>query len=111
MPEPRDECRPVTLPSGETIRVRAAREMTALEAEALSEIVDATRRKMAAEHPPEPGSAALHERICARCDTLGISLRGVAFQTGVQFTTLFRIGQGIMPDRDALAAIEAWLDA
>jgi hypothetical protein len=26
MPEPRDECRPVTLPSGETIRVRGTAE-------------------------------------------------------------------------------------
>lgn len=110
MGKPRDSCRLVALPSGETIRVRGAREVTPAAAAALGEVVDAARR-MAAEQPPEPGSKDLYERIRARCDALGISLRGVAFQTGVRVSTLFRIGQGRMPDRDALAAIEAWLDA
>lgn len=107
--EPADSCRPVTLPSGETVRVRGAREMTGLEAAALGELVDAARRKMAAENPPEPGSAALYERIRARCDTFDLSLRDAAREAGVRFSTLFRVGQGIMPGADDLAAIEAWL--
>lgn len=109
MPEPADSCRPVLLPSGEAIRVRGVAPMGPEAVAVLGEVVAAARRRMAAEHPPEPGSEDLYERIRARCDTLDISLRGVAFQTGVRFATLIRIEQGIMPDRDALAAIEDWL--
>lgn len=109
MPEPRDECRPVKLPSGEPMRVRSAEPMGPEAVAALGELVDAARRKMAAEHPPEPGTHELYERLHARMDVLDVSLRGVAFQTGVRFSTLFRIGQGLMPDGDDLAAIERWL--
>ena len=111
MPEPHDSCRPVTLPSGETIRVRGAGEMSPEAAAALGEIVEAARRKMATEHPADPGTEELWARLNARMDELDISLRGVAYETGVRFSTLFRIAQGRMPDRDALAVIEAWLDA
>lgn len=107
MPEPRDECRTVTLPSGERVRVRAAGPMSAEAVAALGELVDAVR---ALQPPPDPGTAELHERLHARMDALGISLRGAAFQTGVRFSTLFKIGQGIMPGDDDLAAIERWLD-
>lgn len=109
MPEPRDECREVTLPSGEAIRMRGAGPMSPEAVAALGELVDAARRKMAAEHSPEPGTAELYERLRARMDVLDVSLRGVAFQTGVRFSTLFRIGQGLLPDGDNLAAIERWL--
>lgn len=107
MPEPRDECREVTLPSDEQIRVRAAGPMSTEAVAALGELVDAVR---ALQPPPEPGSTELYERLRARMDALDISLRGVAFQTGIRFSTLFRIGQGHMPGDDDLAAIERWLD-
>lgn len=109
MSDPRDECREVTLPSGEQIRVRAAGPMSAEAVAALGDLVDAARRKMAVEHPPEPGTHELYERLRARMNELDISLRGVAFQTGVRFAVLFRIGQGLMPDGEDLAAIETWL--
>lgn len=109
MPESRDACRPVTLPSGESIRVRSTRPMDAEETAALGEIVDAARRKMAAEHPPNPAAEALWARVTARCDASGILRRDAAHQAGVRPSTLTRIAQGIMPGGDELAAIEAWL--
>lgn len=49
MRKSRDECRPVTLPSGEPIRVRSAEPMPPDDAAALGTLVDAVRRRMAAE--------------------------------------------------------------
>lgn len=107
MPEPRDECRPVVLPSGETIRVRGRGEMTPEGITALAEIVDAARALHAAENPARPDCEALYERIEATRGTL--NWRQVAAEAGVKFSTLFRIGQGHMPDPEDLAAIERWL--
>jgi hypothetical protein len=105
MPE-RDTCRPVTLPSGETIPVLGGRAPDAREAEMIGQAVDAARR-LAAQNPPEPGSEALYARIEAARGQR--SLRGAGQEMGVRFTVLFRIGQGRMPDAVDLAAIEAWL--
>lgn len=109
MPEPRDACRPVKLPSNETIRVRGARPLNAEETAALGEVVDAARRKLTAEHPPNPAAEALWARVAARCDARGILRRDAAHEAGVRPSVLTRIAQGVMPDGDDLAAIEAWL--
>ena len=109
MPEPRDECRPVALPSNETIRVRGGRPMSADETAAFGEVVAAARRKMAAEHPPNPGAEALWARMAAHCEARGILRRDAAHEAGVRPSTVTRIAQGHMPDGDELAAIERWL--
>jgi hypothetical protein len=111
MPEPRDACRPVRLPSGETIRVRSSAPLDEEAAAALGEFVDAARRLHAAGHPPNPVAEALWARLRAVLDARGIGLRDAAHQAGVRFSALFRIGQGYMPDDGDMALIEAWLEA
>ena len=106
MSEPRDTCRPVTLPSGEVVPVLGGREPDAQETAMIGEVVDATRR-LAAQNPPEPGSEALYARIEVASGEL--SWHEVARAVGVRFSTLFRIGQGRMPGAVELAAIERWL--
>jgi hypothetical protein len=110
MPEPRDECRPVTLPSGETIRVRSAAEPSPEAVAALGVVVDAVRAKLAAEHRPDGGADGLWERLESARQPRGLSLRDVASQAGVRFSALFRIGQGRMPESADLARINAWLE-
>ncbi len=109
VPDGHDSCRPVTLPSGETIRMRGAGEMSPEAAAALGEIVEAARRKMAVEHPENPDAVALWHRLLGTADARGVRLRDAATESGVRPWVLLRIAQGIMPDRDALAAIENWL--
>jgi hypothetical protein len=104
----RDECREVTPPSGEPIRVRGAGEMSPEAVAALGEIVDAARR-MAAEQPVDDGAPELWGRLDAARESDCLSLRDVARQAGVRFSTLFRIGQGYMPVDADLARINAWL--
>ena len=111
MPEPRDECRPVTLPSGETIRVRGSDEMSPQAVEALAELVDAARTRHALEHPENPAAAALWARLEARAGHRRLRLREAAAEAGVRFSTLFRVAQGYMPDEGELARIERWLIA
>ncbi len=111
MPEPRDACRPVTLPSGETIRVRGAEPMGPESAAALAEVVAAARARMAAEHPPNPAAEALWARLRAVLDARGIGLRDAAREAGVRPSTLFRIGQGYLPDQADMVLIDAWLEA
>lgn len=106
MPEPRDQCRDVTLPSGERIRVRGRGGLGPAGVAALGELVDAVRAKAAAENPADEGSEALYERIEAARG--GLTRRQVAAQAGVRFSVLFRIGQGRMPTGEDLAAIERW---
>lgn len=106
----RDECRPVTLPSGETIRLRCAAEPAGEALAMVGEIVEAARRKYAAEHVDDPGAPQLWARIDAVLDT-GLSLRGLARAIELPFSVLFRIGQGRMPAAGDLARIEAWLDS
>lgn len=62
MREPRDECRDVTLASGETIRMRGRRGLGPAGVAALGELVEAARAK-AAENPPDPGAPELWARI------------------------------------------------
>lgn len=110
MSVPHDECREVTLPSGESIRVRAAGEMSPEVVAALGEIVDAARRMHAAEHPPNPATEALWARLTVCLDARGVRLRDAATEAGVRFSVLFRIGQGYLPDAADLASIERWLE-
>jgi hypothetical protein len=109
MPEPRDECHPVLLPSGETIRVRGAEPMGPEAAAALGDVLDAARRRHAAEHPPNPAAEALWRRLRAALDARGIGLRDAAREAGVQSSALFRIGQGYLPDDGDMALLEHWL--
>lgn len=103
-----DECRPVTLPSGETIAVLGGRELSPAGVAAMGELVEAVRRK-AAENTPDPDAAALWARIDTARRAADLSLREMAGLTGVTFKTLFRTAQGRMPCADDLAAVEAWL--
>lgn len=107
MPEPRDECRDVRLPSGEVVRVRGRGGLGPAGVAALAELVEAVRVK-AAENPPDPGTGELYARIEAARGPL--NWRQVAAEAGVKFSTLFKIGQGHMPGPDDLARIETWLD-
>lgn len=103
----RDECRPVTLPSGEVIRVRGRGGLGPAGVAALGELVDAARRLDAERNPPDVGARELWARLeAARGD---LPLRECARLAGVRFSALFRIGQGRMPGAKDLAAIEVWL--
>lgn len=106
MSEPRDECRDVTLESGEVVRVRGRGGLGPAGVAALSDLVEAVRAK-AAETPPDEGAAELWARIEAARGRR--TLRECAAQAGVKFSVLFRIGQGRMPDTEAFARIETWL--
>ena len=111
MPEPRDQCRDVELPSGEVIRVRGRGGLGPAGVAALSGLVEAARAK-AAETPPDPGAPALWARIEAALDPDSPApLRDAAKAAGVRFAVLFRIRQGRMPGPADLAAIEKWLAA
>jgi predicted polyphosphate/ATP-dependent NAD kinase len=108
MPEPRDECRRVTLPSGETIRLRSTQAPTGEALAALEEVVTAAKR-MAASMPVDDGAEALWARIETVRLRDGLTLREIGRQAGVRFSVLFRIGQGRMPDADDSASIGRWL--
>jgi hypothetical protein len=105
MPE-RDECRPVTLPSGETIPVLGGREPDAREAAALGDVVDAVRRLMP---DPDPGAPDLWARVDAARVREVLFLREIGWQAGVRASVLFRLRQGRMPCAEDLAKVEAWL--
>lgn len=111
MREPRDECRDVTLPSGEVVRVRGRGGLGPAGVAALSGLLEAVRAK-AAETPPDPGAPQLWARIEATLDPTGaFPLREAAKAAGVRFSVLFRVRQGRMPGGEDLAAIETWLTA
>jgi hypothetical protein len=110
MPEPSDECREVTLPSGETIRVRGRGGLGPAGVAALGELVDLVRAKQSVENPPDEGAAELWARVEAALDAgPAFPLREAARRAGVKFSTLFRIAQGRMPGEADLELIEAWL--
>lgn len=109
MPEPRDECRPVTLPPGEQIIVRGSGEPDPETVAMLGEVVAAARRHHEQTHPASPDAAALWARIDTTRRAVGLSLREVSALCGVKFSALFRTAQGRMPGADDLAAAEAWL--
>jgi hypothetical protein len=82
--------------------------MTPDEADALGEIVDAVRAKMAAEYPSDPRAEELWARFdAARGDRM---LHDVAREVAVGPGVLFRLMQGRYPGPAEVAAIEAWLD-
>lgn len=103
-----DQCRPVTLASGEMIPVLGGEPLSPEGVAALGELVAAVRAKAATENPPDEGSGVLYARIEAARG--GLNWRQVAAQAGVRFSVLFRIGQGRMPSGGDLAATEAWLE-
>jgi hypothetical protein len=109
MPDPRDTCRPVALPSGEQIVVRGGREMDEQESAMLEQVVGAARRLHELTHPVEQGVAELWARIEAALRPGRHPLRDAAQQVGVRFAVLFRVAQGRMPGEQDRAAIEAWL--
>ena len=108
MTEPKDSCRPVTVPSGESIRVRGAEPLDAAGVAALGELVDVVRRMMP---EPDPGAAELWARVDAARRPLMLTARGAARDAGVAPSALSRLAQGRMPVGSALAAIERWLEA
>lgn len=110
----RDECRPVTLPSGETIPVLGSEPLSPQGAAAIRELVEVVRAKMAAENPPDLGAADLYVRVRAAWDrgALWASRRPAyetAKQAGVKLSVLTRLANGRMPDAEDLARIEEWL--
>ena len=109
MSEPSDECRPVTLPSGETLRVRGAEPMGPEAVAALGEVVTAARARMAAERPPNPAAEALWGRLYGALRQERMSSFRMAPQAGVAFSVVSRLRNGYMPDAADLAKIEAWL--
>ena len=104
-----DACRPVTLPSGETIRVRGAEPMNAAAIAAFGEVLDAVRRRHTAEHPPNPAAEALWARLEACGEARDVRPRQAAHQAGVSPAVMYRIAQGHMPGDADSALIEAWL--
>lgn len=109
MSEARDKCRPVTLPSGVTIRLCGRPEPGPQDVAALDALVTAARALHAAEHPVDEAAAALWVRIEPALDHYG-TLRKIARAAGVRPAVLFRLRQGIAPDDQDRAAIERWLD-
>jgi uncharacterized HAD superfamily protein len=61
--------------------------------------------------PVDAGAPELWARLDAARTPNFLSLRDAARQAGVRLSTLFRIGQGRMPDPADLARINAWLEA
>lgn len=109
MSEPRDTCRPVVLPSGQTVVIRSEVEPTGESLAAVKDIMAAALRLAQERSRPDPGAEALWSRVAAaRGDR---TLRECAHEAGVKFSVLFRVGQGRMPPTEDLARIEAWLAA
>jgi len=96
---------------GLVVKESDGRDLSPTGVAAMGELVEAVRRKAAAENPPDPGAAALWARIDMVRRSADLSLREVAGSTGVPFKTLFRTMQGRMPGTGDLAAIESWLAA
>jgi hypothetical protein len=107
MPDPRDTCRPVALPSGEAIVVRGGREMDEQGSAMLEQVVGAARRMHELTHPVDEGAAELWARIQAARG--GWLLAGIARQAGVKLSVLVRLAQGRLPGEADRVAIEAWL--
>lgn len=103
-------CRPVTLPSGETVLVRGRGGLGPAGVAALGEIVEAARVLHKAEHPPDPGAEDLCARVDAVCGRLGLSRYEMARTAGVRFSALVRLAHGRLPCGGDSAALEAWLE-
>lgn len=106
-----DTCRPVTLPSGETIPVRGRGGLGPAGVAALAEVIEAARAKHAAEHPSDPGAEDLYGRVDAVCGRLRLPRYRAAKAIGVRHSVLVRLAQGRMPGGAERAAIETWLAA
>jgi hypothetical protein len=104
MPDPRDECRPVTLPTGEALRVRGAEPPTGQDAAALAEVVAATRRLMP---EPDPGAAELYERL--NVVRGGRTWREIAREAGVSAAVFSRLANGVMPGEADRVNLGQWL--
>lgn len=103
-------CRPVTLPSGETIPVLGSEPMSAEGAAALGELIEAARAKHAAEHPENPSATALYLRCEAVRNDRVMFWSEAAREAGVRFSVMTRLANGRMPGPEDLALIEAWLE-
>jgi hypothetical protein len=106
-----DSCRPVALPSGETVLVRARGGLGPVGVAALAEVVEAARAKHAAEHPPDPGAGELYGRVDAVCKRLGMPRYQAAKAIGVRHSVLVRLAQGRLPCGGDRTALEAWLES
>ncbi len=106
----RDECRLVTLPSGETVPVFGSESMSPEGAAALGELVDVVRAKMAAENPENPLATALYLRCEAVRNDRVMFWSEAAREAGVRFSVMTRLANGRMPGPEDLARIEAWLE-
>ncbi len=109
MSEP-DTCRPVALPSGETVLVRGRGGLGPAGVAALAEVVEAARAKHAAEHPPDPGAEELYGRLHAVCGRLGLPRYQAAKAIGVRHSVLVRLAQGRLPCGEDQTALQAWLE-
>jgi hypothetical protein len=101
-----DECRPVMLPTRETILVRGSGPYTGQGVAALAEVV-ATARRMTP--PPSPEAVDLHGRLDAVRTRWALLWRGVATEAGVRPSVLSRLANGIMPDEGDRGRLESWL--
>jgi hypothetical protein len=107
-PKSVDACRPVALPGGQVIRVRAERAPTPAEAEAIGELAAAARRR-AAQRPVDAGAAELYQRLEAARVARGLMWRQIGHEAGVSPAVLSRLAQGRMPGGEELVALESWL--
>jgi len=105
-----DSCRPVTLPSGETILVRARGGLGPAGVAALAEVVGAARALHAAEHPPDPGAEELYGRVDAVCARLKLPRYQAAKAIGVRHSVLVRLAQGHLPCSGDQTALQVWLE-
>jgi len=106
-----DSCRPVTLPSGETILVRARGGLGPAGVAALAEVVEAVRALHAAQSPPDLGAEDLYRRVDAVCARLRLPRYQAAKAIGVRYSVLVRLAQGCLPCGGDRTALEAWLEA
>lgn len=106
-----DECRPVVLPSGETVRLRGSEPIGADGIAALATVVAAAQRRFEAEHPANAEAAALYELLDAARLARGMTWRQVAREAGIASSLVTRIAQGLMPDAPVVVALEQWASA
>lgn len=101
-----DQCRPVALPTGETIRARGAEPMTEQDAAALAVVVGAARGLIP---PPSPEAVDLYARLDAARTARGLLWRELAHEAGVRPAVPSRLANGVMPDPADQAKLGRWL--
>lgn len=103
-----DQCRPVALPTGETIRARGAEPMTEQDAAALATVVAAACGLI----PPPPLEAVeLYARLDAVRADRGLSWRELAREAGVRPSVPSRLANGILPGAEDQARLDQWLQS